>query len=120
MGSLVITALVQHVFVLSIIFWILTWGAERLVTKRAHPAKAQFYECGFKSISDLNLQVNLSFSLVCAFLILYDVEFTFIFPALVNYHLIDSTTLLVLVIFLAFILAALIYDLGHAALVTTV
>jgi len=48
------------------------------------------------------------------------VEFTFIFPALVNYHLIDSTTLLVLVIFLAFILAALIYDLGHAALVTTV
>jgi NADH:ubiquinone oxidoreductase subunit 3 (subunit A) len=85
-----------------------------------HRSKAQFYECGFKSLSDLNLQVNLSFSLVCAFLVLYDVEFTFLFPLLVNYHLVDGGGLAAFVIFIAFILGALLYDLGHSALNTTV
>jgi NADH:ubiquinone oxidoreductase subunit 3 (subunit A) len=120
MGSIVLVALIQHVFILCAVFWLLTWGAERLSAKRAHRAKSQFYECGFKSLSDLNLQVNLSFSLVCAFLVLYDVEFTFLFPLLVNYHLVDGAAVLAFVTFLFFILAALAYDLGHSALTTTV
>ena len=44
--------------------------------------KKQFYECGFKSISDINIQINLNFVMLCIFLILYDIEFTFLFPIL--------------------------------------
>lgn len=120
MGSVVLVSLIQHVFILCAIFWLLTWGAERLSTRRSHRSKAQFYECGFKSLSDLNLQVNLSFTLVCAFLVLYDVEFTFLFPLLVNFHLVDGAALAAFYVFILFILGALAYDLGHSALTTTV
>jgi len=71
-------------------------------------------------VSDLNLQINVNFTIVCAFLVLYDVEFTFLFPLLLNYHLASGPTLVVLVAFISMILAALIYDLGHSALTTTV
>lgn len=57
---------------------------------------------------------------MCAFLILYDVEFTFLFPALVNYHLLDGPAALAFLTFLAFIVASLAYDLGHSATQTTV
>jgi NADH:ubiquinone oxidoreductase subunit 3 (subunit A) len=120
MGSVAVSYLVEHVFVLCLIFWFLTWAAEGLSTRRGHRSKAQFYECGFKSLSDLNLQVNLSFTLVCAFLVLYDVEFTFLFPLLLNYHIVDSGALMAFVVFLFFIIGALVYDLGHSALNTTV
>lgn len=120
MGSVVIIALIQHVLILSIIFWLLTWGAERFSNKKLHRTKSEFYECGFKSISDLNLQVNFSFSMVCAFLILYDVEFTFLFPILLNYSLVDTTALLAYIFFIIFIILALIYDLSHSAINTTV
>lgn len=120
MGSIVIISLLQHVFILGIIFWLLTWGAEKFSNKKLHRTKNQFYECGFKSISDLNLQVNISFSMICVFLILYDVEFTFLFPILVNYHLVDSTSLLIFIFFIFFIILALLYDLAHSAISTTV
>lgn len=120
MGSVVIIALIQHVLILSVIFWLLTWGAERFSSKKLHRTKNEFYECGFKSISDLNLQVNFSFSMVCAFLILYDVEFTFLFPILLNYSLVDITALLTYIFFIIFIILALIYDLSHSAINTTI
>ena len=47
--------------------------------------KKQFYECGFKAISDINIQINLNFAMLCIFLILYDIEFTFLFPILFSY-----------------------------------
>lgn len=47
--------------------------------------KKQYYECGFKVISDINIQINLNFILLCVFLILYDIEFTLLFPVLFNF-----------------------------------
>jgi NADH:ubiquinone oxidoreductase subunit 3 (subunit A) len=120
MGSVALAYILQHVFVLCLVFWGLTWAAEGISTRRNHKSKAQFYECGFKSIADLNLQVNLSFTLVCAFLVLYDVEFTLLFPLLLNYHIADAGALVTFVAFLFFIIGALVYDLGHSALNTTV
>lgn len=93
MGSVILLAFVQNVFLFCMIFWLLTWLAERFATRKHQKAKQQFYECGFRSISDLNIQINLNFSLVCVFLILYDVEFTFLFPFLFNFQYIDATAL---------------------------
>ena len=85
MGDIVILFLLQNILVFGIIFWLLTWGAEYFFTKKTHLTKKQFYECGFRTLSELNIQINLNFSMLCVFLILYDIEFTFLFPILFNF-----------------------------------
>ena len=62
------------------------------------------------------MQINVNFSIVCAFLVLYDVEFVFLFPALFNLGhsaLIPHYTFLA---FLFFILLSLVYDFNQGAL----
>lgn len=84
MGDVVLFFFIQNVFLFGLIFWALTWAGEYVVTKKNHAAKRQFYECGFKSLSELNVQINLNFTMLCVFLVLYDVEFTLLFPVLFN------------------------------------
>lgn len=120
MGSVILLAFVQNVFIFSTIFWLLTWAAERFSTRKNQRAKRQFYECGFKSISDLNIQINLNFSLVCVFLILYDVEFTFLFPLLFNFQYIDAVAFYMFISFISLIILSLVYDLSHTAVNTTI
>lgn len=79
-------------------------------------SKGQLYECGFKAISDINIQINLNFSIVCVFLILYDVEFIFLFPVLFNFFFIDYFVVYVFFFFLFFIIISLIYDLNNNAM----
>lgn len=78
--------------------------------------KKQFYECGFKSISDINLQINLNFVMLCVFLILYDIEFVFLFPILFNFSNILLFQLYIYIIFIYLILISLYYDIQMNAL----
>lgn len=110
MGSIILLAFIQNVFLFCMIFWGLTWLGEWYANPKDHKTKAQVYECGFKALSDLNLEVNLNFSLVCAFLILYDVEFTFLFPLLFNFSLLTSAGVFVSGAFFLFLILALYYD----------
>lgn len=119
MGSAIIIFLVHNVVVFCMIFWLLTWLAEWFFNKKEQIAKKQFYECGFKSISDVNIQVNLNFSLVCVFLILYDVEFMFLFPALFNFFTMSALSFYLFLFFIAFVVISLLYDLSHTAVSTT-
>ena len=91
--------LIQNVLIFSIIFWLLTWGAEYFFTKKPQLTKKQFYECGFKSISELNIQVNYNFFMLAVFLILYDIEFTFLYPVLFNFSKITIIELLLVFFF---------------------
>lgn len=115
MGSIIIFAFIQNVFLFCVIFWALTWLGEWYANPKEQKAKRQFYECGFKAISDINLYVNLNFSLICVFLILYDVEFTFLYPLLFNLGSVDFVAFYLAGIFLGLLLFALIYDLNYNA-----
>lgn len=115
MGSIILLAFIQNVFLFCLIFWALTWLGEWYANPKEHKTKRQFYECGFKALSDINLQVNLNFSLVCAFLILYDVEFTFLFPFLFNFSTADTLALYLVALFFCLLILALIYDVNYNA-----
>jgi NADH:ubiquinone oxidoreductase subunit 3 (subunit A) len=78
--------------------------------------KKQYYECGFKSISDINLQINLNFILLCVFLILYDIEFTLLFPALFNFSSITLIQYFIFLFFVILIILSLYYDIQMNAL----
>ena len=110
MGDIVILFLIQNIFLFSLIFWLFTWIGEFFYKKKNHVFKKNFYECGFKSTSDINIQINFNFSIVCVFLILYDIEFTLLIPFLVNFININIFNFFLCVIFIKLIIISLIYD----------
>ena len=109
-GDIVLLYLFQNILVFVMIFWLLTWGGEYFYKVKNHAAKKQFYECGFKTISDLNIQININFAMLCIFLILYDVEFIFLFPFLFNVGVVGFFQVLIFFIFIILILMSLFYD----------
>lgn len=116
MGDIVILFFLQNIFIFSLIFWVLTIIGGYFYKKKNHYMKKQFYECGFKSISDINLQINLNFVMLCVFLILYDIEFVFLFPILFNFSNILLFQLYIYIIFVYLILISLYYDIQTNAL----
>ena len=73
-------------------------------------SKRHFCECGFKSLSDLNIQININFTMLCIFLILYDIEFTLLFPILFNIFSVSITQYIYYTIFIVLIISSLLYD----------
>ena len=110
MGDAIVISLIQNVLIFGIIFWLLTWGAEYFYTNKQQLTKKQFYECGFKAISELNIQINFNFFMLAVFLILYDIEFTFLFPILFNFSLFSLIEFIFVFLFIFLIVVSLFYD----------
>lgn len=110
MGDVVIIFLIQNIFIFTLIFWLLTWIGEFFFTKKNHYTKKNFYECGFKSTSDLNIQINFNFSMICVFLILYDIEFTLLIPVFFNLFYITFFEFILILLFIILIILSLVYD----------
>jgi NADH:ubiquinone oxidoreductase subunit 3 (subunit A) len=110
MSDIIVIFLIQNVLIFLLIFWLLTWLTEYFFKKKQHLTKRQFYECGFRTLSELNIQINVNFSLLCIFLILYDIEFTFLFPFLFNILNIGLVEFFFFFFFLILIFFSLYYD----------
>jgi NADH:ubiquinone oxidoreductase subunit 3 (subunit A) len=110
MGDVLFLYIINNVMIFGLIFWFLNWGAEYFYTKKNHKEKKKFYECGFKSISELNIQINVNFSLMVIFLVLYDVEFKFNFPLFFNCLNINFFMFFIFFVFYFFIVLSLFYD----------
>lgn len=110
MGDSVVIFLFQHIIIFSFIFWFLTWGGGLFFNKKNHADKRKFYECGFTSLSDITIQININFALLCIFLILYDIEFNLMFPILFNITYISYIQFWFVLSFVVFIVFSLAYD----------
>lgn len=83
-GDVVVFFFLKNVLVFSLIFWALLLLSSYFYKVKNQKSKRHFCECGFKSLSDVNIQININFVMLCIFLILYDIEFTLLFPILFN------------------------------------
>lgn len=110
MGDVVVPLIFENIVVFLAIFWALTIGGGFFFKKKDHTSKKQFYECGFKSLTDSNINININFTLLCIFLVLYDVEFTLMFPVLFNLSITTVYQVIVLYIFIFLVFASLYYD----------
>lgn len=110
MGDITVPFMVINITIFCIIFWILTILGEFFYKKKDHTSKKQFYECGFKSLSGNHIGININFTLLAVFLILYDVEFTVLYPALFNFWSITFSQYVYFIIFIIFIIMSLYYD----------
>jgi len=120
MGDLVIFFFVSNVFAFCLIFWLLTWLGEYFYFKKEEYSKKSSYECGFKNNTNVNIQINLNFAIVCVFLILYDIEFAFLIPFYFNVMQTCYWNFFCFNFFLICIFTSLIYDFQSSALNWTV
>jgi NADH-quinone oxidoreductase subunit A len=110
LGDVLILFLIQNIIIFAFIFWFLTFAGEFFFKKKNHITKKNFYECGFKTNSDINIQINFNFCLIAAFLILYDIEFILLVPVFFNIMYINLFQLIIVILFISLILISLIYD----------
>lgn len=111
----VITATVSLVIVnaifFSFIFWILTFLLKYYYSNKNFTYKLNFYECGFKSLTNLKVQYNINFILIILFILIYDGEFLVLIPLALNISLLSFPALFVLIFFIVMLIATLVYDL---------
>ena len=109
-GDVVFFFFCKNIIVFSLIFWALLLGCSYFYKIKNQNSKRHFCECGFKSLSDLNIQININFVMLSIFLILYDIEFTLLFPILFNIWYITAIQYIVYIFFIVLIVMSLYYD----------
>lgn len=116
MGDIVILFCAQHILFFGVIFWLLTYVSLYFNKKKNHSYKKKFYECGFAALSDIHIQININFIMIGIFLILYDIEFTFLFPLFFNLSIATLWTFILFSLFFYLIILSLVYDWEMSAL----
>ena len=107
---MVIFFFLKNILVFSLIFWALLLFSGYFYKIKNQRSKRHFCECGFKSLSDVNIQINVNFAMLCIFLILYDIEFTLLFPILFNICNANIIQYLYFILFVLLIVGSLFYD----------
>ena len=116
MGDRLFLALLVNSLLFSFIFWALTAASKFFYYDKYSNYKLDFYECGFKSLSAIRINIPVQFVLVSVFLIVYDSEFLLMYPAVFNLSNLLSLQFLILVVFIAFLYFALLVDYVYSAL----
>jgi NADH:ubiquinone oxidoreductase subunit 3 (subunit A) len=102
--------LIQNIFLLTLLFWLLSFLGTKFFKKKNYRASTEIFECGFLSTHSLNLSFNYNFLITATLLILYDVEFFFLLPVLFNYNLINLVSLITFLFFIVAIVVSFVYD----------
>jgi NADH:ubiquinone oxidoreductase subunit 3 (subunit A) len=110
MGDASFIMLAQNLILIGLIFWLLTDLTEYFYSKKQHTNKKLFYECGFRSISDIKITININFQMVAVFLILYDIEFIFLICLALNMNNLTLIEFLIAILFFMSIVYSLYYD----------
>ena len=107
----VVTYIIIYASLFSLIFWILTFILKYYYSNKNFEYKLNFYECGFKSLSNIKIQYNINFILIILFLIIYDGEFLFLIPFALNISIINFISLFLIFFFIYMLIITIIYDL---------
>lgn len=113
MGGSFLLVFFLNSILFTIIFWLLTVFCESYFNKKNSKNRKKFYECGFKSISDFSITINIKFSMVAIFLLLYDIEFIFLVPFLFNYLYANFIIFFIFLFFITLIILSLVFDIFY-------
>ena len=114
-ASVLIKLIIYAIF-FSFIFWILTYLGKWMFSNKYYNYKLNFYECGFKSLTNVNISYSINFILLLLFLLIYDGEFLILLPFSLNINLFYLQTFWVFWFFLFWLIFALLIDYIYQAL----
>jgi NADH-quinone oxidoreductase subunit A len=105
------------VFVLGVVFAIVSLGASRVLgPSRPSAAKQAPYECGIVPSREPAQRFPVRFYLVAMIFIIFDIEIIFLYPWAVIYRQLDVFGLVEIVVFSVAVVVSLIYLLSNGAL----
>lgn len=110
MLDLSIFILLTNIFLITLLFWLLSFLGTKFFKKKNYTSAPELFECGFLTTHTLNLNFNYNFFITATLLILYDIEFFFLLPFLFNSTISALAPLMVFIIFLSLIVVSFIYD----------
>lgn len=100
----------QNIFILMLVFWILSFVGDKFFKVKIYTTTNEIYECGFLSTHKLKITFNMGFLLVMLLLILYDIEFFFLIPLFFNLTGWTLVSILIYWSFFLFILMSFVLD----------
>ncbi len=108
-GILVINTIINAIM-FSFIFWVITFASKYYYSNKYYNTKLNFYECGFKSLTQFQVNYNINFLLLVLFLLLYDGEFLIVIPFSLNVVVSTTSTYCILLFFLVWLYLTLLLD----------
>jgi len=78
--------------------------------------RRDFYECGFRPMSQRPIKITLQFLLIAVFFLLYDIELIFLFPFVAGFTASGFYDLLLVVFFFTILFVSLKIDYERHAL----
>lgn len=108
--------IIANATIFSFIFWILTFIFKYYYSNKNFNYKLNFYECGFKSLTNIKIQYNINFILIVLFILIYDGEFLMLIPVALNINILNFVSLFILLIFIILLIFTLIFDLIYNSL----
>jgi len=79
-------------------------------------ARRDFYECGFRPVTQKPIRIPIPFLLICVFFLLYDIELIFLFPIISTTYFIGMNDLLLLGFFFFIFFISLVIDFNKHSL----
>lgn len=80
-------------------------------------SRRDFYECGFKPVTQKTIRLPIQFLLICVFFLLYDIELIFLFPFVSGITFLGIYDTLLIFLFFTMLFLSLIFDFNRHALV---
>ena len=80
-------------------------------------SRRDFYECGFKPVTQKPVRLPIQFLLICVFFLLYDIELIFLFPFVSGVTFIGFYDSLIIFLFFTALFFSLIFDFNRHAMV---
>ena len=116
MGGVLLILLFNSIFAVIFLLWVITFFGYNFRKNFTYKDKYDTYECGFKTINNFSIELNLSTLMLGMFLILYEFELFILIPFLFNLKFWDYNSIISLIIYIYFINLSLIFDLKLNAL----
>jgi NADH:ubiquinone oxidoreductase subunit 3 (subunit A) len=103
--------------VIAVVFPLIALGlAWVLRPKKPNPVKSQTYECGLETYGDTWVQFRAQYYLFALIFVIFDIETVFLYPWAVAYKRLGLFALVEMFIFLAILVAGLVYAWRKGAL----
>ena len=117
MGNFYVFFTFGNIVIVSTVFWVLTYLGYLVRDEFVNYEVGLFYECGFKSLQNVNIKFNLNSIIAALFVILYEIEFILIIPYSFSVTILDINVVPLLFLFLLSIVVTLVFDVFTHSLV---
>jgi NADH:ubiquinone oxidoreductase subunit 3 (subunit A) len=90
-----------YALLFSSVFWTLTFLAKWVYSEKYYNLKVNFYECGFKSLTKMQISYDINYLTIGLFIMIYDSEFLVLIPYASNlpYYSIESAIAIIFFFF---------------------